>query len=306
MTRELRAHLALSAVALIYGANYVIAKSVMPDPIAPNAFIALRVLGATLLFWIISARHIRIPDREDWLRIALCGLTGVAINQLFFFNGLSLTSPLNSAIIMTSNPILVMLIAVWVLKSRLTSRKIVGVIAGAIGAISILMLSSYGKSTSSSALGDSFILINSVSYAFYLILVKPLMRKYHPFNIITWVFTVGLALVLPFGGTGLYSVSWEVLTSWQWFAVFFVIVFVTFLTYLLNIIALATLSSTITSAYIYFQPLLAGIFSYLFQFWFGNKLDNDLSIWKILFTMLIFLGVYLVSTAETSKEQVEA
>ena len=304
MSPNLRAHFALSAVALIYGANYVIAKTVMPDPIDPNAFIALRVLGAVILFWLISYRHMTIPDRADWLRIILCGMTGVAINQLFFFNGLSLTSPLNSAIIMTSNPIMVMLIAAWILRSPLSSKKITGVTLGTAGAVSILLMSSMDKSAHSNALGDTFILINSLSYAFYLVLVKPLMKKYHPLNVITWVFTAGLVMVLPFGGTGLYAVDWSVLTTWQWFAVGYVIVFVTFMTYLLNILALSIVSSTTASAYIYFQPLLAGLFSWLFSMILDSPVHNDFTWLKGLFTLMIFIGVYLVSISDASKAKV--
>lgn len=304
MSPNLRAHLALSAVALIYGANYVIAKTVMPHPIDPNAFIVLRVLGAVTLFWLISYRHISIPERADWLRIILCGMTGVAINQLFFFNGLSLTSPLNSAIIMTSNPIMVMLIAAWILQSPLSAIKITGVLLGTAGAVSILLMSSMDKSAHSNALGDAFILINSLSYAFYLVLVKPLMKKYHPLNVITWVFTAGLIMVLPFGGTGLYAVDWSLLNTWQWFAVGYVIVFVTFMTYLLNILALSIVSSTIASAYIYFQPLLAGVFSWIFSMTLDSPVHNDFTLLKGFFTLMIFVGVYLVSISDISKAKV--
>lgn len=304
MNSILRAHLALASVALIYGANYVIAKSVMPDPVAPNAFIALRVGGAAILFWIAGFGKIFVPDRSDWWRFILCALTGVAVNQLLFFNGLSLTSPLNGAIIMTSNPIMVMLIAAWLLRSPLSGRKTAGVLMGAAGAISILLLSSYEKSRGNSALGDAFILVNSMSYAFYLVLVKPLMIKYHPLNVITWIFTIGVVLVLPFGGTGVYAVEWSVLTNWQWFAIFFVVVFVTFLTYLFNIIALAVVTPTTASAYIYFQPVLAGVFTVIIGAFLEREIPHGFSPVKILLTLLIFAGIYLVSSSDRSKAEV--
>jgi drug/metabolite transporter (DMT)-like permease len=306
MSKELRAHFALAAVAVIYGANYVIAKSVMPEPIAPNAFIALRVLGAVVLFWVVSHRYITVPERSDWTRIILCALTGVATNQLLFFNGLSLTSPLNSAIIMTSNPILVMLIAAWILRSGLTLRKTTGVLLGTGGAVAVLLLSSFDPSRGSSTLGDTLILVNSISYAFYLVLVKPLMKKYHPLNLITWVFTAGLIMVLPFGGLGLYAVPWASLDTWQWFSVAYVIVFVTFLTYLLNILALSVVSPSVASAYIYFQPILAGIFSAVFSLLLDQHIPTEISILKVIFTLLIFTGVYLVSSGESSKQEVKS
>jgi drug/metabolite transporter (DMT)-like permease len=300
MSRQLRAHFALAAVALIYGANYLIAKSVMPDPIGANSFIVLRVLGAALIFWMIAARQFRWPDKEDLGRFILCGLTGVAINQLFFFNGLSLTSPINSAIIMTSNPILVMLISAVMVGHRITPIKVTGVVLGAAGAIALLLLSNMGNHPGVNLTGDIYILLNSISYAFYLVLVKPLMMKYHPLLVIAWVFTIGLVFVLPFGAWSASQVPWSSLDSWQWFSVFYVIVFTTFLTYLLNILALHILTPSIASAYIYFQPLLAGVFSFLFSIWLQKDYTGDITWGKAACTALIFAGVYLVSKADAS------
>lgn len=295
MDAKMRAHLALAAVALIYGSNYVIAKTVMPDPIGPNSFIILRVGGAVVLFWLLMLRRFQWPDKQDWPRIILCGLSGVAINQLCFFNGLALTSPLNSSIIMTSNPIMVMVISAILLKTKITAQKVVGLMLGAVGAILIIMLSSSAKSEGVNVLGDSFILANSLSYAFYLVLVKPLMVKYHPMVVITWVFTVGFIAVIPFGWNSVGTVAWSEFNAWQWAAILFVIIFVTFLAYLLNIIALNILTPTIASAYIYFQPILAGLFAFLFSFFMDKNYTGDFSIEKVGCTLLIFAGIYLVS-----------
>jgi drug/metabolite transporter (DMT)-like permease len=302
MTGATRAHAALSAVALIYGANYVIAKSVMPDPIGPNSFIVLRVFGAAVLFWLMVNRRIQWPARRDVPRLVACALTGVVINQLFFFNGLALTSPLNSAIIMTSNPILVMVISAWLFKQKVTPRRIAGVVLGAMGAVSLLMLSSFASSQLSSTAGDVAILVNSVSYAFYLVLVKPLMVRYKPLTIVTWVFTIGFFCVLPFGGWGLGEVKWSVLTSWQWFCVVFVIVCVTFFTYLLNILALSHVPPTVASSYIYFQPLLAALFSWLFTFVLDSDYTGDFSLAKAGCALMIFLGVYMVGKDARGKK----
>jgi drug/metabolite transporter (DMT)-like permease len=298
MPRSLYAHLALSTVALIYGANYIIAKSVMPHPIGPNSFIALRVFGATLCFWLVAFRKITLPRREDIGRFVLCAATGVAVNQLLFFNGLSLTSPLNSSIIMTSNPILVMVISSLLLKQSIQPKKIIGLFLGASGAILLLLLSAQDHTSLSNPWGDLAILINSLSYAFYLVLVKPLMEKYSAFTVITWVFSIGLLLVLPFGGSGAVEVPWKELTLYQWFSVFYVIAFVTFLTYLLNILALRHVSPTTASAYIYFQPMLALVFSFLFTFFTPTNYMADFTWAKVGCALCIFLGVYLTISTE--------
>ena len=285
------AHLLLFAVALIYSANYVWAKEVMPHPIPPNAFILLRAAGATALFWIFLKKYWILPSRQDLARLALCGLCGVTINQLFFFNGLAITAPLHGAIIMILTPIIVTSFSIFVLKQKTTWIQWSGIGIGLLGAIGFI---GYGKNnpmSGASALGDLFILINAVSYSFYLIMVKPLMSKYHPLSIIPWVFTFGLMGVLPFGWSELsQNITWN-LAPHQWAIVAFVVVCVTFLTYLFNIIAIQKLSPTHAGVYIYLQPPIAAIFSV----WAGFPVADLFSIPKITFTAMIILGVIAVS-----------
>ncbi|MFM7725650.1 MAG: EamA family transporter, partial [Flavobacteriales bacterium] len=88
---------------------------------------------------------------------------------------LAFTGDVNDSIIMTSNPILVMVLSAVFLKQPITWMKTIGVILGAIGA-SMLLWSSHGDVVGNSSLkGDLFILLNSISYAIYLVMVKPLM-----------------------------------------------------------------------------------------------------------------------------------
>jgi drug/metabolite transporter (DMT)-like permease len=300
MSESLKAHIALLGAAIIYGANYVIAKSVMPEPISANGFIVMRVVGAGLLFWFIRFWVKEKIQRKDWLRLALCGLTGVAINQLMFFNGLQITSPLNAAIIMTSNPILVMVMASALLKNSITARKVLGVLAGALGAVGIIYLSSSGTNSISSVKGDIFILINSISYAIYLVIVKPLMSRYKAMTVISWVFFFGFCFVVPVGYNEFAAIPWPTFTSWQIFAAAFVVLGTTFLTYLFNIYALKRVQPTVASSYIYFQPLLAGIFSWVFSLVSDHNYTSDFSWLKILCALSIVFGVWMVSQKSAS------
>jgi drug/metabolite transporter (DMT)-like permease len=301
MAKNFWAHMALLAVALIYGANFIIAKSVMPDPIEPTSFIALRVVGAAVLFWIVAIRKVVVPYREDWWRFIACAVAGVATNQLLFFNGLALTSPVNASIIMTSNPIIVMVLSAIFLKQPITLLKVIGVMLGALGA-SMLLWSSNGDIAGNSSLkGDLFILLNSISYAIYLVMVKPLMRKYNPLDIVAWTFLIAIVLVFPFGGMGLQTVAWSALSGWQWFCVAFVIVCTTFLTYLFNILAIHRLTPTIASSYIYLQPVFAGIFALLLASVVERDYTRDISWFKIGCAVMIVLGVWLVSRPSSSQ-----
>jgi drug/metabolite transporter (DMT)-like permease len=153
----------------LYGASHVLAKGVMPNYLTPNVFILFRALGATFLFWIIKTFYVREKvEKKDLLLLAACGIFGVAINQLFFFHGLNLSSSINSGIIMATNPILVVILSFFILKERITLRKSIGILLGTSGAILLTLTAGTGKGDS--ILGDTFLFINAASYAIYLVI----------------------------------------------------------------------------------------------------------------------------------------
>lgn len=292
-----RAHLALFLVNTLYGASHVIAKGVMPAFLTPSVFILFRVLGATVLFWLVKCF---LPKekiaRKDLGLLALCGLFGVAINQLFFFHGLNLSSSINSGIIMTVNPILVILLAYVLLKEKITSSKIAGILLGASGAV--LLTIAGGTGQGDSMLGDAFLFINALSYAVYLVIAKPLMKKYSPLTVITYVFTFGLLFVLlyPPTITETMRTSFGTLPMDIWLKIAFVVIGVTFFTYLLTMYGLKYLSPSVSSAYIYLQPVLVIFFAILLSY-LGLAADYTGTItWeKIGYMAMIFAGVWLTS-----------
>lgn len=285
------AHLALLSVAIIYGLNYSIAKDVMQGYVGPSGFILIRAIGATTLFWILAGiLHREKLERKDFLRVALSGAFGVAINQLFFFNGLSLTTPISASVIMTVNPIMVLILSAIALKVPLTWPRILGIALGMSGALFLITRGGDISSlfTSDAALGNLFILLNALSYAAYLVTVKPLMARYKALTVIKWVFLFGMLYVIPFGLTQFMAVDWSNMPAYIAWEIAFVVVCTTFLAYLLNIYALKTVTSTTVSFYIYLQPLVATIAALLLGL-------DALSATLLISASLIFSGVYMVS-----------
>ncbi len=300
MSRRTLAHLALFLVNLIYGVNYVVAKGLMPVIIEPGGFIVLRVLGAGLLFW---ALRIFLPEKivpSDYKRLFLCALFGVAINQLMFFEGLMRTSPINSSIIMVATPILVLVMAGLLIGERITWAKVLGIVLGALGAVTLVVLEPAGDGPKSSRLGDLFILINASSYAIFLVLVKPLMYRYSAVTVMAWCFLFGSLLVLPFGFNDLWLVDWAGLSIPVIVALAFVVVMVTFVAYLMNTWALRVVEPSLVGMYIYLQPLMAVLLSWAFMRIGSDRIgipgDHDATLgWpQIVSAAAIFLGVHLV------------
>ena len=274
----------------IYGINHTIAKEVMPIYIGSSGFIMLRLLGATLIFWIISlfTQNEKI-ESNDFLKIVFASILGMCTNMLAFFRGLELSTPINSGVIITLSPVLVLILSYFFLKERVTITKIVGILIGFSGAVFLILNSNkVGINAPNIPLGNSFFLLNASAYAGYLIVVKPLTKKYNIFTLMKWLFLVGLFLSTPLTYNQFIEVNWSEL---PWFAIWrmiYVVIGTTFLTYLFNIYALNTLSPTTVGSFIYLQPIITIIFALIT----GN---DTLDTTKILSCLLVFIGVYMVS-----------
>jgi drug/metabolite transporter (DMT)-like permease len=288
--KQLLAHGALLAVAIIYGLNYSIAKDVMPNYLLPRGFILVRVAGAVILFNLLSLFFTSEKvAKEDYLRIALAGFFGVAANQLLFFEGLNITTPISAAVIMTTNPIMVLSLSAIILKVPLTPAKIIGIVLGITGALSIIYQGSNGNLfNGGESLGNTLVMLNAFSFASYLIVVKPLMAKYKALTVVRLIFMAGLVMVIPFGASQFTEITWSEMPSLIYWEVGFVVIGTTFMAYLLNVYALKTVSSTTVSFYIYLQPLIAAIAATILG-------TDQLSMGMISSAILIFSGVYLVS-----------
>ncbi|MCH2083759.1 MAG: DMT family transporter [Saprospiraceae bacterium] len=290
MSKTLKAHLSLFAVALIYGANYSIAKIVLDDHyLQPISFITLRICAAAILFTLFHQIWIKEKvERKDFPLLILCSLFGAVFNQLFFFLGLKETSPINASLIMTTTPILILIISAILIREKVTWSKVVGIILGGIGATIIISAGKEVSFTSNQALGNLYIFVNASSYGIYLVLIKRLMDRYHPITLIRWIFTIGAIIILPFGIPYLNNTEWHTFSPLVIGSVIYVLLFTTFFTYLLNGLALRELPASIVGIYIYLQPLIATIIALII----GNDQLNAL---KILAGILIFTGVFLVS-----------
>ncbi len=286
----LRAHVALFIVALIYGGNYSVAKVVLDDDyLHPMAFISLRVLAGSLAFSLLHGWWVKQRVyREDIGRLLLCGLFGVALNQSLFFIGLDYTTPINASLIMTMTPVLVLIASALLLNESIHWKKVAGIIFGMAGAVILVM---YGKKFAFNKygwLGDLLVLINASSYGLYLVLVKPLLKRYHPLTVVKWVFLIGSIGVLPFGIPQLKQTAWQTFTLHVWLAIAYVLCCTTVLAYLLNVWAMRSVTPTVVGIYVYLQPVLATAIALM--------LGKDLLAWpKVVAGILIFLGVWLVS-----------
>jgi drug/metabolite transporter (DMT)-like permease len=291
-----KAHLAVLGANLIFGVNFSVVKYITPALIKPFGLNVVRVIVTTALFWLMLwwEKPEKKIQKKDLPLFLLCGLTGVAINQLLFIKGLSMTYSTHGALLMLSTPIVITIVAFFFLKEMLSIGRLAGLLLGIGGAAVLILSKEKSGSGSNVLLGDLFIITNAISYSFYFVLVKPLILKYSPLQVITWVFTMGSVFIIPVGWQEFVTAPWESFTALNYSAIAFVVLGATFLAYLFNIYGLHHLNASATGAYIYLQPIFATVVAMIF-------LDEPFSWLKGISAIMIFTGVYLVNNKRQIK-----
>ncbi len=297
ISSRVKAHIALLTVNMIYGANYLIAKGLMPHKIEASALVFLRISGAGVLFLVLKLFVKEKVERKDMLRLALCGFLGVAANQFFSMNGLSLTSPVDAAIIVTAMPIFTVIISYFILKEPLTLQRILGISIGGFGAVLLIYLGNSGIGTGS-LIGNIFVGINALVFSFYLVIIKPMTRKYKPITIIAWTFTFGFIFMFPFCIEKLLHTDFQSFEVTNWVSLFYVVLGPTFFAYLLNMFALQYVKPTVSSSYIYVHPAMAMLLITIITYFVpDSQYTGDITFTKLLCCVLIIVGVYLISSS---------
>jgi len=288
MGKIVKAHLALLAVNLIYGANYSIVKK-LEGYIDPFALVLIRAVVTMLLLW-ITGLFVRdkIIEKKDFRRLMLLGVFAVALNQLLFIKGLFMGNAINASIIMIFSPVVVILIEILFLKEKAPLIRIAGIITGIAGAFTLLFFRKPGVTGNSPFIGDILIFINCIAWSVYMVMVKPLMLKYKTITVVKWIFLFGSIYVLPFGWPAISSFKMAAMGAEQWACVAYVVVGSTFIAYFLNTYALTELSASVASTYIYLQPVIATLFAVALN-------QDTLDVVKIISALLIVTGIYLVS-----------
>jgi drug/metabolite transporter (DMT)-like permease len=296
----IKPHFALIGANLIYGLNYSIAKLLMPDYIKPFGLVALRSVVATSLFWILS---LFFPNekvaKKDMLYMLSFFLFGVFFNQVFFLAGLNRTTPINASLIMLVNPIMAIIFGVIILKEKLRARRLAGVLTGLTGTAILILGDSGMKFGGGSAVGDLMIFINATSWALFLVTIKKMTTRYSNVTVMKWVFLFGVTPNLLIGHRALFEVDFTALPAVVMMGMVYVTVFTTFLGYNLNTYGLKYVSPTVVSTYVYMQPVVAVVVAMMIG-------QDRLTLVKVLSALLVFLGVWLVSTRSAREKIREA
>jgi len=295
--QPLYAHLSMFAACAIWGLMAPLGKDAMTHGLNGPSMVFIRVAGGALLFWTASlfVKREHVPLKHV-LTFAGAAVFGIVCNQCGYTIGLSLTSPINASIVTTSMPIFAMLLAALILKEPITSKKVLGVMLGCSGALMLILTSvSHASDKVGDIRGDLCCLGAQFSYALYLSLFNKFIRQYSIFTVNKWMFLWATIILLPLAGPHTLSVVSNPLSTKTLLETAYVVLFGTFIGYILVIKAQKILRPTVVASYNYVQPLVAVVVSVL----------TGLGVLKWthgLAVILVFAGVTLVTKSRSRRD----
>jgi drug/metabolite transporter (DMT)-like permease len=287
-------HIALIAVQVMFGTWPIVGKFALRS-MSSTTLVTLRVVGAAIAFLLLRVKlgQLRKIPRNDIALLVLCSLLGVALNQLLFVKGLSLTTVINATLLGTTIPVFTLAVSIALGYDKISLRRTLGIALAAGGVVYLVdpLRADFSANTNT---GNVLIVTNSFLYGAYIAISKDLFKRYGALNVITWMFCVGSIVVLP---SGAYSMSRDDLVHAApiaWLAVLYIILIPTVLAYYLNAWALTKVSPSTVATYIYLQPLIAfGLAPLLLGENFNSRI--------VVASILIFAGVGVVTKRGRSR-----
>ena len=292
---NIKAHAGLFLAMVVFGLMAPFSKDAMNSGVTGFQLATFRICGAALLFWlssiVVPQQH--VPKR-NLLRIAAASIFGIVLAQGGLILGLSLTSPINATMEITTQPIFALLLAAIILHERITLRKAAGVLLGFVGAAILVLLTTSDNGKAADFRGDIIVFVSQISFALYLTIFSDIIRRYSLFTFNKWMFTFASIFLLPLTLNDMMQLKWTTLSLRTIGEIAYIIVFCTFITFLLVVYSQRKLSSTVVSTYNYVQPFVTVTASLLM----GLAVFQ----WQhLIAAILIFTGVWLVISARQTK-----
>jgi len=295
MDKKINGHAAVILANVIFGLGVPVTKYLLEDWVTPMVYMALRCIGAALIFWLIAAFLPKEKvEKKDLIVIMLGGLTGFVISQTLTAWALNYTSPVYYSLIATLVPIGTMLLAALFLKESITGIKLLGVCLGIAGAALLVLVKWQTEAGSNDLLGIFFALLSLLTWVIYLIITSKVSQKYTAVTQMKWTFLVSTIAVLPFawnefGQTKLFSGDYGFTEGMMGVGgMAFIVIFATVLGYFMIPYAMKYLRATTVSIYTNLQPIVASLIAI--------AIGQDIFTWdKPVAAVLVLVGAYLVT-----------
>ncbi|MBJ7311275.1 DMT family transporter [Rugamonas sp. CCM 8940] len=260
-------HLQVVLAMCIVGSSVVAGKFIsMEMPVFLASFVRFFLAAVVLipLNYCMTGRLVR-PVRSDMVLLTLQAFFGVFLFSVCMFLGLKQTSALKAGVIMGMLPAVTAVVAVLVLKERLSPRYLVGIALSVAGAVVLELRGASGAAV----LGDSIygillILGAVVCEALFSVIGKMAGLTIPPVTMTTWMAIIGVILFLPYSIVEALAFDFAAVSPRVWLLLLYYALVVTVLGFMLFYVGLAKISTVAAGVHMAWVPLSAMLIAVLF------------------------------------------
>lgn len=286
---DIKTAAALVAANFFFGTNIIAVKYISPVLIGPLGLSFARMFFSALLLVAIPfvTKEKEKIKSKDYPLLILAGMLGITCNQICSIVGIAYTNPIHASLLNMATPIFVSVLAAVFLKEQFGWNKYLGLTLGVMGAAMLISTRSHAASTNPATLkGDAFIVLGSICYSTYLILIRNISARYNALTVLRFVFIFGTLFSLPVCFSEFYHAQWNEFSLGDWYAIFHIVILGTFLSYLMMNMGVTKWGPSRTGSFVYFQPLFGTLAAVVFL---GEALNGL----KALAGILIIAGVWI-------------
>lgn len=265
------------------------------------ALAQLRMAGAAILYIVLylawrGRPKLRLSKRE-WGMLSVMALTGITLNQVCFIGGLARTSVTHTGLIQAIGPVIVLLLSASMAMEALTRRKLLGMTISFVG-VALLLIERPEQGSGANWLGDIIVIAAGVFFAYYTILLKKYAHRFDPLTSNALVFALGALFLFPFCAHSIVRTRWSLIPPHAWWGLAYMVLFGSFVAYLIYAFALESLSASNVAAFAYLQPLMAA----LMGIWL---LGEKVSLSAVIGGALILVGVYFTERERGVRKNIQ-
>ncbi len=256
-------HSALSA------GTYIAGKRALAELAAAELAIVRFVLAAIVHAVVLVRLRVRFA-RKDLPALAVLGVLAVAVNQFFFLEGLSRSTPGHAALFYALTPVFVFLIG-WARRmERATPLKMTGIALAFAGTLVVLggrgALAAEGRDALS---GDLMLLLAVLAWSIYSVGGKAYTGRYGGLEVGSVTLVLGTVVYAPIGLLFLHPKDFVELSSWGWFGVGYLVLVTSTVAWLIYYWALGKEDATRVAIWSNLQPVLTALLAWIL---YGERL----------------------------------
>lgn len=269
----------------IWGASFPIYKSTISE-IPPVTFVFLRFYIAALVLLPFIYKNLSI-EKKDVKDLVLRSIVGISILDLLLIFGLKFSSSINAPIILSSQPIILIIAAYFFLKEKLKIKLLSGTVISLLGVLTIVILPLFQKGMDSSVTGNLLLVLTSICGVADVLLLKKILNKYSTLTITFWSFLIGSLPLIPFCYIELIQTHWiSHLDLGGILGITYAIIFATVIGHTLSNYGIKNIQAGEVGIFAYVDPIATIIVAL-------PLLHETITVPYLIGSILVFLGIFI-------------